>query len=205
MNLSKVKHIISSKIKLKGSIYYSGSSKTFYGIISKATQEFPRSDFLILTSFNASIDDGKLISKGSNYFVPLQIDIPNIMENTVYKKVFMNQANASGDLYHYDEINASEMDEWDVAPASMDWVKKKTGVYVNFQNLSLSAEYNQQVGRIGMGDFLIFMPWSVNASYTPISECRFIDRNGRRWKIEDVDDKTYFNQCYMMRVSQDDR
>jgi len=206
MILSRAKHMIASKIKKIGSLHNSGSLKTFYGVLSKANvaQDMPRVDHVIFTAFNASVDDGNVISKGKKYYIPLQVDEPNFMENDVYKKIFLSKANASGDLYHFDQVLASVHSKWDIAPASEDWAIKKTGVFVNFQKVSLRVE-QEVIGQIEAGDFMVLMPWSVNASYTPIAECRFTDRQGRKWKIEDVDDKTYYNQAYLIRVSQDDR
>lgn len=206
MILSKAKHMIASKIRRLGTQYSSGSSKTFHGALSKSnvSQDMARADYVIMAAYNASIDDGKIISKGNKYYIPLQRDEPNFVENIMYKKYFLKVANASGDLYHFDTVLQASKHIWDIAPASEDWVKKKTGVFVNFEKLSLRVD-NEAIGQIESGDFILLMPWSVNASFTPTAECRFTDRQGRSWKIEDVDDKTYFNQAYQLRVSQDDR
>lgn len=204
MILSKAKHMIATKVRRIGTEYNSGSSKTFYGALSKANQDMPRADFVMLAAYNASIDDGKVIYKGANKYIPLQKEEPNFAENNLYKKVFLKVANASGDLYHFDSISPASMSKWDVAPASQDWVKKKTSIHVHFEKVTLRAE-NRAIGQIESADFVVLMPWSVNASFTPIAECRFTDRQGRSWKIEDVDDKTYFNQSYQLRVTQDDR
>ena len=206
MILSRSKHMVSSKVKKMGSLYYSGASNTFYAYLSKSnvSQDLPKADFVCYAAFNASIDAGKIISRNHKYYVPIQLDEPDFKENIIYKKVFLSVANASGDLYHYDQIAASLTDQWDVAPASQDWKIKKTSVHVNFEKVSLRAD-NQNIGQIERGDFMVLMPWSVNASFTPVAECRFTDRQGRAWKIEDVDDKSYVNQAYLLRVSQDDR
>jgi len=203
---SKAKRIISSKIKKIGSQYTSGSS-TFYGRFMKSniSQDLPRSDHVVYAAWNASIEDGQIVSKDSDYYVPLQINIPNLVEGDVYKKLFMLNANASGDLAHYDYPLVASFDEWDVATGSTGFITKKTSVKVNFERISLRAENTDEIGQVEAGDFMVTMPWSVNASFTPVAECRFTDRQGRKWRIEDVDDKTYFNQAYQMRVSADDR
>jgi hypothetical protein len=61
------------------------------------------------------------------------------------------------------------------------------------------------VGQIDSAEYLMTIPWNVNASFTPIAECRFTDRNSDNWKILDVDNKTYINQSYVVRVVTDDR
>lgn len=205
MLLSKSKHMISTRIKKIGSEYNSGSS-TFYGLLMKAnvSQDLPRSDHVIYAAFNASVEDGELISRGNDYYIPLQTDIPNLVEGNVYKKVFLRKVNASGDLKNYDYPAIASFDAWDVATGSTGWIAKKTSVYANFERISLRADV-EDTGQVESADFLIMIPWSVNASHAPAVENRFTDRQDRNWKIEDVDDKTFFNQAYVLRVSADDR
>jgi len=205
MLLSRARHVIGAKLRRIGSKYDSGNY-TFSGILMKSNvgQDLPRSDHTILAPHDAETDDGKIISRENDYYVPLQVDSPSLVGNNAYKKFFLLKANASGDLYYYNQPSVASVDVWDVSTASMEWQIKKTSVFVNFEKISMRVQM-AEIGQVESGDFLVTMPWSVNASFTPIAECRFTDRLGRKWKVEDVDDKTYLNQSYLLRVSQDDR
>ena len=197
--------MISSKIKRNGSEYNSGSG-SFYGILMKSnvSQDLPRSDHVIFAAYNASIEDGEIISRGNDYYIPLQTDIPDLTENNIYKKTFLRKTNASGDIKSYDYPAIASFDAWDVATGSTGWITKKTSVYANFERISLRADI-EDIGQIESADFFVIVPWGVNASHTPVAEDRFVDRQNRNWKIEDVDDKTFFNQAYVLRVSAGDR
>ncbi len=195
MILSRSQRVIASKLKRIGSQYTSGSS-TFYGLLMKSniSQDLTRADHVVFAAYNASIENGKMVSKDSDYYVPIQLEIPNLSEDDIYKKLFLLEANASGDLSHYDLPSTASYGQWDIATGSTGWLTKKTSVYANFEKISLRVD-TEAIGQIEAGDFILTMPWGVNASFTPVAECRFTDRQGRKWKIEDVDDKTYFNQA----------
>jgi len=206
MILSKAKRMISSKINRVGSEYTSGL-KTFKGVLTKAnvSQDMPRSQFTLMVGYDAEFDDGKVIIDGSEYYLPVQVERPSVVGAAAYQKLYLLRANASGDLSNYDYPSTASFNEWDVATGSTGWIVKKTSVRVFFEKVSLRVENTDAIGQVEAADFMVTMPWSVNASFTPVAECRFTDRHGRKWRIEDVDDKTHFNQAYQMRVSADDR
>ncbi len=205
MILSKSKNMISSRIKRAGSEYTSGL-KRFKGLLMKSnvSQDIPRAQFTLMLGFDAEYDDGKIITDGSENYVPLQVEKPSVTGAAAYQKLYLMRANASGDLAHHDYPATASFGQWDIATGSTGWLTKKTSVRVNFEKISLRVD-TEAIGQIEAGDFILTMPWGVNASFTPVAECRFTDRQGRKWKIEDVDDKTYFLQAYQMRVSADDR
>lgn len=215
MILSRAKHIITSQINRIGSAYTSGdnnNNKTFKAIIAKANVSYdkPSHEYTLLAAYNASIDNGKIISGQDEHYIPTKIDKPNISGGaTQYIRGYLQQANASGDLKSFiDPVNASK-DAWDKPTGTegidWGWVTKKTGIYACFDRQEMRPRNSDTIGQIEESEYLVSIPWNVNASYTPIAECRFTDRNGNDWKILDIDDKTYINQAYIMRIVTDDR
>jgi len=212
MILSKAKYIVASKLEKIGTEYTSGSD-TFKGIISKANVSYdkPSHEYTILAAYDANINDGTIISGEGNYFVPIKIDKPNTSGGTEqYIRGYLQQVNASGDIKSFiDPVNASK-DVWDKPTGTegtdWGWVKQKTGVHVCFERKEMRPDNEpNSVGQIESAEYLVTMAWNVNASFTPIAECRFTDRNGDNWKVLDIDNKTYINQAYVVRVVTDDR
>ena len=120
----------------------------------------------------------------------------------------MKQANASIDIKTYVDPSNASKDEWD-QPTGTDgtdwgWIIQKTTVYANFERMEMRPEH-RTIGQIENAEYLVTVPWSINASFTPIPECRITDRNGKNWKVLDVDNNTYITQSYILRVSDDAR
>ena len=208
--ISMLKNIVASNVTRYGSAYTSNGAE-IKAIILKAdvSVDKPTRDFTLLAGYNASIENGYLIEGQGEHFVPTKIDLPNFLGGKdQYTRGYLKQANASVDIKSYvDPANASK-DAWD-SPTGTDgtdwgWVTQKTGIYVNFERRELRPD-NQAIGQIEESEFLITIPRSVNASITPVAELRVSDRDGRNWKVLDVDDKTYLNQAYVVRVSSDAR
>ena len=214
MLLSKAKHIIASQLERVGTEYTSGSD-TFNGVISKANVSYdkPSHEYTILVSYDASINDGKTISGEGNYFVPTKIDRPNTSGGSEqYTRGYLQLANASGDISLYiNPANASK-DVWGEPTGTegtdWSWVIQKTGIHACFERMEMRPRNTSDnaIGQIEEAEYLVTVPWvDLNASFTPIAECRFTDRNGDDWKVLDIDNKTYINQSYIMRVVTDDR
>lgn len=210
MNLAKAKNIITGRLKKNGSDYVSNGN-TFKAVIAKAQVSFdkPTHDFTLLANHNASIVDGYLITGQSNYFIPTKIDKPVISGgNAQYTRGYLKQANASLDILSYVDPSNASKDVWD-EPSEVDgtdwgFIIKKTSVYASFERMEMRPD-NERIGQIEDAEYLVTVPLSVNASFTPIAECRLTDRNGNNWKVLDVDNKTFNNQAYAMRVSTDAR
>lgn len=216
MILSKAKHIIASQLSRVGSEYISddGDDNTFDAVIAKANVSYdrPGHEYTLLTAYNSNIADGAIISgQGDEHFIPLKIDKPNTSGGSgQYIRGYLQQANASGDISLYiNPANASK-DVWG-QPSGTDgtdwgWVIQKTGVYACFNRMEMRPESKPNtIGQIESAEYLVNVPWNVNASFTPIAECRFTDRNSKDWKVLDVDDKRHINQAYELRVVTDDR
>lgn len=210
MILSKLQGHIVSQVARHGTSYNS-SRDTFIAILAKAdvSQDMPRADYTILAGYNATINSGEIISGDGRRYIPLKIDLPSAVGVNVYKRVYMKMANASGNFQRYrDPVNAST-DEWDV-PTGVEgvdygWVNEKTGVWVNM-DIKAIGDTLTNVGRAEKTSYNVFIPASVgNSSYTPVIGDRFVDKNGRKWKIDDVDGFVYQEEAYMARVSPDER
>uniref|UniRef100_A0A6M3JWR0 Uncharacterized protein n=1 Tax=viral metagenome TaxID=1070528 RepID=A0A6M3JWR0_9ZZZZ len=208
--LSKARNIIAGKVTRFGSTYTSNETE-FKAIIAKSQVSYdkPTQEFTLLAGYNADITDGYLISGQDDNFIPTKIDRPNMMGgNDQYTRGYLRQANASIDIKSYINPSNASKDVWD-APSEVEgtdwgWVIQKTSVFVNFEKMELRPE-NRPVGQIESAEFMVTIPWSVNASFTPIAECRLSDRNGRNWRVLDIDDKSYINQAYLVRVGSDAR
>jgi len=208
--LSKAKNIIAGKVTRFGSTYTSDSTE-FKAIIAKSQVSYdkPSPEFTLLAGYNADITDGYLIEGQDEHYIPTKIDRPNIMGgNAQYIRGYMKQANASIDIKSYIDPSNASKDVWD-APSGVDgtdwgWIIQKTSVYVNFEKMELRPE-NRAIGQIESAEFMVTIPWNVNASFTPIAECRLTDRSGQNWKVLDVDNKSYINQAYLVRVGTDAR
>ena len=128
--------------------------------------------------------------------------------NAQYIRGYLKQANASINILTYiDPVNASK-DAWGdptgTEGTDWGWVIQKTGVWVNFEKLELRPD-NRRIGQIENAEYLVSVPWSINASFTPIAECKLTDRDSNDWKVLDVDNKSYINQAYLLRISTDAR
>jgi len=214
MGFSKAKNKIKSKIRKIGTKFKTGEyNDTFYGVLLKANinADLPRSEYVIFTSYDSDINDGELIenSDNENKYIPLRIDAQDLISQDIYRKAYLRQINASGDIKHYLDPSTASKDTWDVPTGTENtdygWVTKKTSVYVNFEKISLREQINSQVGDIETPEFFMFMPFSVNASHTPIAGDRFVTTSGDEWKMQSVDPYSYELQAYMARVIKDDR
>jgi len=212
MILSKAKRIIASQVRRIGSEYASGDN-TFKAIVSKSNVSYdkPSQEYTLLAAYNASITNGKIISGQGEKYIPVKLDKPNVSGgNTQYIRGYLQQANASGDIKSFiDPANASK-DVWDKPTGTegtdWGWVIKKTGIHACFELKGMSPESKpDSVGQIETAGYIVTVPWDINASFTPIAECRFTDRDGNDWKVLDVDNKIYINQAYVMRIVTDDR
>ena len=210
MNLSKVKNIIAGKMNRAGSDYTS-NDETFKAVISKANVSYdqPTQEFTLLATYNASVNDRYLIEGQGDHFVPTKIDKPVTSGgNEQYIRGYLKQANASIDIKSYIDPSNASKDVWGdptgTEGTDWGWVIQKTGVWVNFEKRELRPD-NERIGQIEDAEYMVSIPWSVNASFTPIAECRLTDRNSKDWKVLDVDDKSYINQAYLVRISTDAR
>ena len=207
---SKAKNIIAGRVTRFGSIYTSNSAE-FKAIVAKAqvSTDKPVTEFTLLAGHNAEITNGYPIDGQGEHYIPTKLDRPNMLGgNTQYIRGYMRQANASIDIKAYiDPANASK-DAWD-QPTGTDgtdwgWVIQKTSVYVNFERMEMRPEF-RPIGQVENAEYLVTIPWSVNASFTPIAECRLADRYGRNWRVLDVDDKSCAGQAYVARIGTDAR
>lgn len=212
MILSRAKHIIASQVGRIGSSYTSGSN-TFKAVISKSQVSYdkPSHEYTLLATHDADISDGKIIIGQNEYFIPTKIEKPNMSGGeSQYTRGYLQQANASGDIKSFiDPANASK-DVWGKPTGTegtdWGWVIQKTGIYVCFERMEMRPRNTDAIGQIEEAEYLVAISWAdVNASFTPIAECRFTDRHDNDWKIVDVDNKTCINQAYIMRVVTDDR
>jgi len=211
MNLSKLKNIIAGKINGKIGSDYTSNGETFRAVISKSQVSYdkPSLEYTLLAAHDADITSGYLIEGQGDHFVPAKIDkIVVYGGNEQYTRGYLKQANASIDISTYiDPVNASK-DVWG-DPTGVDgtgwgWVIQKTSVWVNFERMEMRPQ-NENIGQIENAEYLVSIPWSVNASFTPVAECRLTDRNSKYWKVLDVDDRSFINQSYLVRVSTDAR
>ena len=207
--LSKARNIIASKVTRYGSTYTSNSVE-FKAIIAKAqvSTDRPTTEFTLLAGYGADISDGYSINGQGEYFIPTKLDRPNLMGNSQYIRGYMRQANASVDIKSYVDPSNASKDVWG-EPTETDgtdwgWVIKKTSVFVNFERMEMRPEF-RPVGQIENAEYLVTIPWSVNASFTPVPECRMADIYGRNWRILDVDDKSCAGQAYVARIGTDAR
>ena len=208
--LSRARSILRRKLNIHGSRIYSGSD-ALNGIIlkSNANQDVPRSEFTLLCSHNATVNDGQvLIDADTRKFVPLMVDRPNLHDDSIYTRGYLRLVNASGSFYRYhDQVSASK-DLWgrDTGTEGTDygWVAEKTSIWVSFENMGLKAPI-EPIGQVEKAVCNLFVPWSINASLTPVSEDRFMEKDGTEWRVEDVDLHTYENQAYWCRISRDER
>lgn len=207
---SKAKNIIASKVTRYGSSYTS-NGESFKAIVAKSQVSYdkPSMEFTLLAGYNVEISDGYLIEGQGEHFVPTKLDRPNMIGgNAQYIRGYLKQANASIDIRTYIDPGNASKDEWG-EPTGVDgtdhgWVIQKTGVFVNFERMEMRPE-NRDIGQIENAEYLVTMPWSVNASFVPIPECRLSDRTGKNWRVLDIDDKTYINQAYIVRIGTDAR
>jgi len=212
MILSKLKNVIASNLVRVGTEYTSAGN-TFKAVISKANVSYdkPGHEYTFLANYNASVTDGAIISGEGDYFVPTNIDKPNTSGGTEqYIRGYLQKANASGDISSYvDAANASK-DVWGepIGAEGTDygWIIQKTGIHACFNRLEMRPENeSDSIGQIESAEYIVNVPWNINASFTPIPECRFTDRNDKKWKILDIDNKRHINQAYELRVITDDR
>ena len=212
MILSRAKHTVASVLERLGSEYTSNGN-TFKAVIAKSQVSYdkPSHQYTLLAAHNANITNGKIITGQDECFIPTKIDKPNTSGGeSQYIRGYLQQANASGDISLYiNPANASK-DVWGqpsgVEGTGWGWVIKKTGVYACFNRMEMRPENKADViGQIESAEYLVNVPWNINASFTPIAECRFTDRNGTNWKILDIDNKKHINQAYELRVVTDDR
>lgn len=215
MILSRAKHIIASQLERIGSEHTSSDGDTFKAVIAKANVSYdrPSHEYTLLAAHNAVIADGKLItSEQGEYFIPTRLEKPNTSGGVdQYIRGYLQKANASGDISLYiNPANASK-DVWGepsgVEGADWGWVIQKTGIDACFERMEMRPRnLSDTIGQVEEAEYLVTVPWAdVNASFTPIAECRFAGRNGQDWKVLDVDNKTYINQAYIMRVVTDSR
>jgi hypothetical protein len=212
MNLSKAKHYIKSSLNRHGATYTSDTDE-FSGVVMKSDvgRDLARPEHTILADHDASVNDGTLVvdSYNNERFVPLMIERPVVAGGEIaYQKIYCRQVNASGSLKSYVEQSNASKDAWGVATGTEDtdygWLTKKHHLWVSFENFTLKNDVTK-VGNIEAAVFSMYIPWSVNASYTPIPGNRFTTTAGRDWKVEDVDDYSHKLQAYRVRVSPDDR
>jgi len=211
MNLSKLKSIVAGRLNRNVGSDYTSNGETIKAVISKAqvSTDRPTNEYTLLAAHDASITDGYLVDGQSNKYIPTKIDRPVTSDgNEQYTRGYLKQANASIDISTYIDPSNASKDAWG-DPTGTDgtdwgWVIQKTAVWANFERKEMRPD-NERIGQIESGEYLVVVPWSVNASFTPIAECRLIDRNSKDWKVMDVDDKTFINQSYLMRVVTDDR
>lgn len=211
MILSKAKHAIKARINRYGSTYTSGDD-SFTGILSKSdvARDLPRAEYTVYTAHDADVNNGEIItdSINSERYVPLMAETPNLVDGNLLKKLYLRCANASGDIKTFTDVLNASLDAWGepIGTEGTDWgwIAQKHSVWANFERLSLKGE-TVDIGAIEKAVFQIYVPWSVNASHTPIAEDRFTTTAGKDWKIEDVDMYTHENQAYVLRVSRDDR
>jgi len=207
MHLSKVQSVIRRKISKQGSTYYSGDDSVKGVLLKGEYRRFLTNHFLV-THYNATLNSGEIISRGNDAYVPLKTDKTNVRDADMYQRTFLLPVNASGDLKSYVDQSIASRDVWDLPIGTegtdFGWVVQKTGVKVHFDNISMRGD-ESEIGVLQKTIYHVYMPWSVNASYTPLPESRFTDRNGKDWKIEDVDDRTYINEAYLLQVSLDER
>jgi len=204
---SRAKNIISGKLTRFGSTYTSNGSD-FKAIIAKVKNDKPISEFTLLAGNGAAITDGYAIEGQGDRFIPIKFDRPNSMGNSQYIRGYMRQVNASIDIKTYIDPSNASKDSWDkptgTEGTNWGWVTRKTGLYVNFERIEMRPEF-RPIGQVENAEYLVTIPWNVNASFTPIAECRLADKQGRNWRVLDVDDKTYLNQAYVTRVGTDAR
>ena len=208
MILSDAKNVLKDRISRYGSTLTSGAD--FKAILTRGNVSYdrPTSEFVAMAPYDATIDDGQVITgPNGNRFVPTMIDNGNIGTD-MYRRVYMRRANASGDFKQYvDPVNASK-DAWDQPTGSLDidygWVTRKSSAWACFESRSLSQSGLTDAGAVSEAVFHVFVPWSVNASYTPAMGGRFVDRNGAAWRIEGVDSMTHQGQAYVVRMSPDE-
>ena len=210
MGLSKLRNIIASKIQKKGS-EYTCNGKTIRALILKAQVSYDRPvpEYTLLAGYNASLTDGYLIEGQGEHFIPTKTEKPNILnDNVQYIRGYCRNANASIDISSYTDPSNASKDTWD-QPSGTEgtdwgWIIQKHSVWVNFERMEMRPQ-NERIGQIENAEYLVTIPWSVNASISLNPEYRITDRNSKNWKVLDVDDKTYLNQSYILRVSNDDR
>lgn len=207
----KAKHIIKARISRYDSKYTSGDD-SFTGILSKSdvARDLPRAEYTIHIAHDADVNNGEIITDPVNNqkYVPLMIETPNLVNGNLLKKVYLRQANASGSIKTFVDVSSASLDEWGepegTEGSDWGWIAQKHSVWANFERLSLKGEM-VDIGAIEKAVFQISVPWSMNASHTPIAENRFTTTAGIDWKIEDVDAYTHQNQAYILRISRDDR
>ncbi len=211
MNLSKVKNIVAGRLSRNVGSNYTSNGNTFKAVVSKAQVSYdkPTQEFTLLAAHNANITDGYLIAGQGDRFVPTKIDRPNTSGGTdQYTRGYLKQINASIDISTYvDPVNASKDaygDPTGVEGTDWGWVVQKTGEWANFERKEMRPD-TERIGQIEDAEYLVAIPWSVNASVTPIPELRITDRTSNNWKVLDVDDKSFINQAYLLRVSTDAR
>jgi hypothetical protein len=212
MILSRAKHIIASQVERIGSSYTSGSN-TFKAVIAKSQVSYdkPSHEYTLLAAHDADISDGKIITGQDEHFIPTKMEKPNTSGGEAqYTRGYLQQANASGDIKSFiDPANASK-DVWGkptgVEGTNWGWVIQKKGIYACFERKGMNPKNTDAIGQIEEAEYLVVVSWAdVNASFIPIAECRFTDRHDNDWKVLDIDNKTYINQAYIMRVVTDDR
>jgi len=207
--LTKARDILVSQVARHGSEYTSAGD-TFNALLLKAdvSQDMPRDEYTILAGYNATFTDGELVIGDGERYVPVKLDIPNTVNASMYKRIYLRQCNASGMFQRWHEQGNASTDVWDqpAGTASVDygWVAQKNSVYINLQNIKI-GDVETKIGEQETTAYIGAIPRSVNASWTPRAGDRFVDTNGDKLQIQDVDDSTWEGQAYRVRFSIDER
>lgn len=208
--MSSSRSIIRRKINTHGSRLSSGS-ESLNGIIlkSQSNQDVPRTEFTLLCSHNATVNDGQmLVDADSRKFIPLQIDRPNLHDDSVYTRGYLRLVNASGSFSRYHNQPSASRDTWGnasgVEGTDYGWVVQKSRMWVSIEMLGLKAPL-EPIGQMEKAVCNLFVPWSVNSSIVPRTEDRFTEKGGEKWRVEDVDPFTYKDQAFHCRITRDER
>ena len=209
MNLTKLRNIVAGRLNRNIGSDYTSNGETFKAVVAKSQVSYdkPTLEFTLLAAYNASITDGYLIEGQGDKFVPTKIDRPVTSDgNEQYTRGYLKQVNASIDISSYTDPTNASKDTWDEPTGTegtdWGWIVQKTTAYANFERMEMRPD-NEKIGQIEDAEYLVTVPWNVNASFTPAAECRLTDMNSKHWKVLDVDNKTFVNQAYVMRVSTD--
>lgn len=209
---SKIKNILKSRISQYGTAYKFENNDVFKGILTKAdvSRDTPRHEHIILTSHNATINKGEIISTidDSEKFIQVREESQDFVNSVAYNQIFLMKVNASGDIKTFVDPSNASKDQWGV-PTGVEgtdygWVIKKHNVYFCFDRKRFDSK-GTDVGAMETSEYNVYIPWSVNASHTPMPEERIVDRNNKIWKIEDVDNISNINHAYVVKVSPDER
>ena len=209
--LTKAKHILCRAVRQHASRVYSGNDAVDAIILkSNANQDVPNLQYTLMAGYNATVTDGAVVRTASNdRFVMTQIDRPDIENGAVYTRGYLRQVNASGAFCEFVEQASASKDVWGggsgVEGTDYGWVARANGVHVSFDNTGGLRGKFESIGQVERGAYTVFAPWSVNASFTPVADCRFVLTDGTKMRVEDVDPYTHRLQAYRCRMSLDER